>query len=77
TADYAGIISDALDLPIRVQRLENREAAIKALVAGQVDLLGTANGIEAVDRNIRLSHPYSVDQPVLVTRVAETLSQKH
>ncbi|RMV52986.1 PAS protein [Pseudomonas syringae pv. helianthi] len=72
TADYAGIISDALDLPIRVQRFENREAAIKALVAGQVDLLGTANGFEAVDRNIRLSQPYSVDQPVLVTRVGET-----
>ncbi|EGH29553.1 PAS protein [Pseudomonas syringae pv. japonica str. M301072] len=72
TADYAGIISDALDLPVRVQRFETRDAAIKALAAGQIDLLGTANGFEAVDRNIRLSQPYSVDQPVLVTRVGDT-----
>lgn len=72
TADYAGIISDALDLPVRVQRFETRNAAIKALAAGQIDLLGTANGFEAVDRNIRLSQPYSVDQPVLVTRVGDT-----
>ncbi|QVX15190.1 transporter substrate-binding domain-containing protein [Pseudomonas congelans] len=72
TADYAGIISDALDLPIRVQRFETRDAAIKALAAGQIDLLGTANGFEAIDRNIRLSQPYSVDQPVLVTRVGDT-----
>ncbi|WP_259638792.1 transporter substrate-binding domain-containing protein, partial [Pseudomonas syringae] len=71
TADYAGIISDALDLPVRVQRFETRDAAIKALAAGQIDLLGTANGFEAVDRNIRLSQPYSVDQPVLVTRVGD------
>ncbi|OUM07168.1 hybrid sensor histidine kinase/response regulator [Pseudomonas syringae] len=72
TADYAGIISDALDLPVRVQRFASRDAAIRALVTGQVDLLGTANGFEAVERNIRLSQPYSVDQPVLVTRVGET-----
>ncbi len=72
TADYAGIISDALDLPVRVQRFETRNAAIKALAAGQIDLLGTANGFEAVDRNIRLSQPYSVDQPVTVTRVGDT-----
>ncbi|MCH5650985.1 transporter substrate-binding domain-containing protein [Pseudomonas syringae] len=72
TADYAGIISDALDLPVRVQRFETRDAAIKALAAGQIDLLGTANGFEATDRNIRLSQPYSVDQPVLVTRVGDT-----
>ncbi|WP_439871238.1 transporter substrate-binding domain-containing protein [Pseudomonas syringae] len=72
TADYAGIISDALDLPVRVQRFDSREAAMKALIAGQVDLLGTANGFEAVERDIKLSQPYSVDQPVLVTRVGDT-----
>jgi len=74
TADYAGIISRALDLPVRVQRFETRDAAMKALVAGQIDLLGTANGFEAADRDIALSHPYSVDQPVLVTRIGETRS---
>ncbi|RRV05409.1 response regulator [Pseudomonas sp. v388] len=74
TADYASIISRALDLPVRVQRFDNREAAMKALKQGRIDLLGSANGFEAVDRDIRLSQPYAVDQPVLVTRIGETRS---
>uniref|UniRef100_UPI001980533F transporter substrate-binding domain-containing protein n=1 Tax=Pseudomonas viridiflava TaxID=33069 RepID=UPI001980533F len=72
TADYAGIISRTLDLPVRVQRFESRDHAMKALVSGQIDLLGTANGFEAKERDIMLTHPYSVDQPVLVTRIGET-----
>ncbi|CAM3150839.1 hybrid sensor histidine kinase/response regulator [Pseudomonas floridensis] len=72
TADYAGIISRTLDLPVRIQRFETRDAAIEALVAGGIDLLGTANGYEAKERYITLTHPYSVDQPVLVTRIGET-----
>jgi len=74
TADYAGIISKALDLPIKVQRFKSREAAIAALVTGEIDLLGSANGFEAMDGKIRLSTPYAVDQPVLVTRIGETRS---
>lgn len=72
TADYAGIISSALHLSIKVRRFESREAAIAALAAGQIDLLGSANGYEAVERDLRLSTPYAVDQPVLVSRVGET-----
>ena len=74
TADYAGIISKALDLPIKVQRFKSRDAAISALVTGEIDLLGSANGFEAIDGKIRLSTPYAVDQPVLVTRIGETRS---
>ncbi|MBC3949604.1 transporter substrate-binding domain-containing protein [Pseudomonas folii] len=72
TADYANIISRALDLPVKVLRFESRQAAIAALGTGQIDLLGSANGFEAKDRNIKLSTPYAVDQPVLVTRTGET-----
>ncbi|RMQ43204.1 PAS-like protein [Pseudomonas cichorii] len=74
TADYASIISRALDLPIRIKRFENREAAMNALVTGQIDILGSANGFEAVDRNISLSTPYAVDQPVLLVRSGDTRS---
>lgn len=74
TADYANIISSALDLPIRVLRFETRQAAIAALSSGEIDLLGSANGFEAVDNSISLSLPYAVDQPVLVTRIGETRS---
>lgn len=72
TADYASIISQALDLPVRVQRFENRKAAMEALKQGLIDLLGSANGFEATDSRIRLSQPYAVDQPVLVTRTGES-----
>ncbi|WP_150651951.1 transporter substrate-binding domain-containing protein [Pseudomonas fluorescens] len=74
TADYAGLLGQATGLPIRVQRFPSRDAAIRALVDGQVDLLGTANGFEASNANLALSTPYAVDQPVLVTREDETRS---
>ncbi len=74
TADYAGFLSEATGLPIRIQRFPSRDAAIRALLDGQVDLLGTANGYEAGNANLALSEPYAVDQPVLVTREGETRS---
>lgn len=72
TADYAGILARALDLPIRVLRYESRDEAIEALLSGEVDILGSANGYEATRSDIKLSSPYAVDQPVLVTRTGET-----
>ncbi|QJI28266.1 transporter substrate-binding domain-containing protein [Pseudomonas sp. ADAK18] len=72
TADYAGLLAKALALPVKVLRYPTREAAIQALEAGQIDLLGSANGFEAVNPNLALSAPYAVDQPVLVTREGES-----
>ncbi|KAF2391082.1 transporter substrate-binding domain-containing protein [Pseudomonas frederiksbergensis] len=74
TADYAGILGQAMGLPVKVLRYANRNAAIEALENGEVDLLGTANGFEAHNADIELSVPYAVDQPVLVTREGETRS---
>jgi len=74
TADYAGILGRALELPVKVLRFETRDQAIDALVDGQIDLLGSANGYEAATGRITLSSPYAVDQPVLVTRTGETRS---
>ncbi|MDN3220426.1 transporter substrate-binding domain-containing protein [Pseudomonas nunensis] len=74
TADYAGILGQAMGLPVKVQRYASRNAAIDALENGEVDLLGTANGFEAHNADIQLSVPYAVDQPVLVTREGETRS---
>jgi len=72
TADYAGILGRALDLPVKVVRYETRGQAIDALVNGEIDLLGSANGFEAAASRITLSSPYAADQPVLVTRTGET-----
>ncbi len=72
TADYAGILAKALTVPVTVMRYPSREAAMQALEDGKIDLLGSANGFEANNADIVLSTPYAVDQPVLVTRDAET-----
>ncbi|NMZ11636.1 transporter substrate-binding domain-containing protein [Pseudomonas proteolytica] len=72
TADYAGILAKALAVPVSVMRYPSREAAMQALEDGKIDLLGSANGFEANNADIVLSTPYAVDQPVLVTRDAET-----
>jgi len=74
TADYAGLLSQAIGLPIRIQRFASRDAALRALLEGRIDLLGTANSFEASEPDIRLSAPYAIDQPVLVTRQDETRS---
>jgi two-component system sensor histidine kinase EvgS len=72
TADYAGLLAKAMGMPMKVLRYTSREDAIRALLAGDVDLLGSSNGFEAADPNLILSEPYAVDQPVLVTREGET-----
>ncbi|MES2868380.1 MAG: transporter substrate-binding domain-containing protein [Pseudomonadota bacterium] len=74
TADYVGILAKALNVSIKVQRFPSRDAAIKALEEGKIDLLGTSNGFEAAHQNLQLSRPYAIDQPVLVTREGETRS---
>jgi two-component system sensor histidine kinase EvgS len=57
TADYAGLLGQATGLPIRVMRFASRDAALQALTAGKVDMLGTANGFEASKADIVLSTP--------------------
>ncbi|MCT4497135.1 transporter substrate-binding domain-containing protein [Pseudomonas sivasensis] len=74
TADYAGLLAMALALPVKVMRYPSREAAIRALEAGDIDLLGSSNSFEAAKPNLILSEPYAVDRPVLVTREGETRS---
>ncbi|WJK08263.1 transporter substrate-binding domain-containing protein [Pseudomonas fluorescens] len=74
TADYAGLVGQATGLPVKVRRFASREAAIRALIDGSIDMLGSSNGFEAENPDIVLSRPYAVDQPVLVTREGETRS---
>jgi len=72
TAEYASLLGKALQLPVRVLRYPNRRAAVEALKNGDIDLLGSANGYEAATDGLVLSHPYAIDQPVLVTREDES-----
>ena len=70
TAEYAGLIGNALGLSIQVLGFDSRQAAIEALIQGKIDLLGSANSYEAAE-GLALSQPYAIDQPVLVTREYE------
>ncbi|MBV4457446.1 transporter substrate-binding domain-containing protein [Pseudomonas sp. COR58] len=74
SADYAGLLGQATGLPVQIRHYASRDEAVQALVDGEVDLLGTANGFEAANPDVVLSTPYAIDQPVLVTREGETRS---
>lgn len=68
TADYAQLIGELLGVPLRVQRYPNRAQVVQALLAGEIDLLGSANDYELADARLLRAADYADDQPVLVTR---------
>lgn len=72
TADYAQLIGQLLKIDIQVRRYSSRREAVDALKAGEVDLLGSANGYEATDPELVMSDAYAQDQPTLVTRIDNT-----
>ncbi|MFL1389682.1 transporter substrate-binding domain-containing protein [Pseudomonas tritici] len=74
TADYTWLISLILNMPIEVRRYDTRDEVIEALKRGEVDLVGSANGYEAADKELILSRSYANDQPVLVTRTSDSHS---
>ncbi|MGH8463466.1 MAG: transporter substrate-binding domain-containing protein, partial [Pseudomonas sp.] len=55
TADYAGLISELLGIPVEVRRFADRSQALAALHAGKIDLLGSSNAFEADDAHLVLS----------------------
>ena len=68
TADYAGLLAQLLHIQVQVRRYPSRADVIRALKEGEVDLLGTANGFEAVDSELVMSVAYADDQPMIVAR---------
>lgn len=71
TADYAQLIRQLLHIDIEVRRYASRDDLLGALKAGEVDMIGTANGFEAADPELAISLPYADDNPSLVTRFDE------
>lgn len=68
TADYAALIANVLHIPVVVKVYNSRQEAILALERKEIDFLGTANGFDAIDKNLILSVPYAEDNPVLAGR---------
>ncbi|MFJ2710380.1 transporter substrate-binding domain-containing protein [Pseudomonas sp. NPDC087346] len=73
TADYAALLAQLLGTRIEVRRYSGREEVIAALKRGDLDLLGTSNSFEIADPELILSRAYAEDQPMLVTRLDDSL----
>lgn len=66
TADVVGIIADSLNVRVEVRRYPDRDAAVAALLRGDIDLLSRATGYEAARPGVVLSVPYFSNQPVII-----------
>ncbi|MDR6715236.1 two-component system sensor histidine kinase EvgS [Pseudomonas hunanensis] len=76
SADYAGLLAEQLNLEMSVHVFATFDAAVAALRAGQIDLLGAVSTGQAATAGLRLSRPYADDRPVLLARVDEARGQR-
>ncbi|WP_438282689.1 transporter substrate-binding domain-containing protein [Pseudomonas alabamensis] len=68
TADYAGLLSEYLRLPIDVHPFDSMAEAVVALREGRVDVLGGMTRQQAEAVGLTLSHAYAEDMPRLAVR---------
>ncbi|NVL27229.1 transporter substrate-binding domain-containing protein, partial [Pseudomonas syringae pv. actinidiae] len=68
SADYLGLVSDQLNIPMQVTGFAKRDEAIEALRDGRIDLLTSANGFERGVRGLSFSSEYMPDRSVVVGR---------
>ncbi|MCR8718385.1 transporter substrate-binding domain-containing protein, partial [Pseudomonas syringae] len=68
SADYLGLVSDQLNIPMQVTGFAKRDEAIEALRDGRIDLLTSANGFERGVTGLSFSSEYMPDRSVVVGR---------
>ncbi|MGN2414015.1 ATP-binding protein [Pseudomonas syringae] len=68
SADYLGLVSGQLNIPMQVIGFAKREEAIEALRDGKLDLLTSANGFERGVKGLAFSSDYMPDRSVVVGR---------
>ncbi len=68
SADYLSLISAKLAMPVRVSGFAKREQAVAALLAGDIDLLTSANGYERGVPGLAFTRDYLPDRSVVVGR---------
>ncbi|MCU1748827.1 transporter substrate-binding domain-containing protein [Pseudomonas sp. 6D_7.1_Bac1] len=71
-ADYLGIMSLALGSEVVVKGFEYQRDAIKALQAGNIDILATTTGFERQFKDLRFTEPYVREQPVMIGRAGDS-----
>jgi two-component system sensor histidine kinase EvgS len=68
SADYLSLVSARLSIPVQVQGFAKREQAVAALLAGDIDLLTSANGYERGVQGLAFTHDYLPDRSVVLGR---------
>jgi len=76
TADYVGILSSSLNVRVQVRLYTDRTTALDALRRGEIDLLSRSTRFEGTSPGIALSHPYFINQPVVIGPEGVQLSSK-
>lgn len=66
TADYIGLVANALNLQIEVRRYVDRASAVEALQRGEIDLLSRSTFYESSFPGVVLSLPYFANQPIVI-----------
>lgn len=68
SADYLSLISSRLSIPVQIRGFAKRAQAVKALLAGEIDLLTSANGFERETSGLAFSRDYIPDRTVVFGR---------
>ena len=77
TADYAGLLGDALGVKISVRAYDTREQVFSALAKGEIDFMGSVTQGEAERRQLLRSQTYLATRPTLVARLGDSPSLKN
>ncbi|MGC5700894.1 transporter substrate-binding domain-containing protein [Pseudomonas sp. NFXW11] len=72
SADYVGLLADALGVKISLLAYDSREQAFNALARGEIDLIGSVTASEAQQRHLLLSRSYLINRPTLVARLGDS-----
>ena len=68
SADYLSVVSARLAIPVQVQGFAKRAQAVEALLAGDIDVLTSANGFERNTAGLAFTRDYVPDRAVVVGR---------
>ena len=68
SADYLGLVSAKLGVPVQVTGFVQPEDMVRALLAGDVDVLSSSNGYERGTEGLAFTRDYLPDRAVVVGR---------
>lgn len=72
SADYLSVASAGLAIPVHVRGFAKRAKAVEALLAGDIDVLTSANGFERSTAGLVFSREYVPDRAVVFGRANDT-----